>query len=122
MPSFNFKPQFVDDVENYIKLQTIRSTKRGNVGDTAYLYTGMRTKNCRKLGEGILTFVDKFQTDGKRVLIGDSALLLSPDSLDKFARADGFSDFSEMVEWFSKQYGLPYCGYLHQWKPKEKEK
>ena len=55
MPAFNFKPQFAPLVESGKKTKTIRPTKRGNVGDTAYLYTRQRTKNSRKLGEGVLT-------------------------------------------------------------------
>lgn len=54
MPSFNFQASFAAAVESGQKTQTIRKTCRAKVGDAAYLYTGQRTKQCRKLGEGIV--------------------------------------------------------------------
>ena len=121
MPSFNFKPQFADDVENYIKLQTIRSTRRGKVGDTAYLYTGMRTKKCRKLGEGILTEIRSVYIVDNYVYVQSGDEYFTTEKLDEFARTDGFRNWVEMKAWFSNQYGLPYSGCMHKWKPKEKE-
>ena len=47
--------------------------------------------------------------------------LFNCEPLNEFARADGFSGWAEMKAWFSKQYGLPYSGYLHKWRLKEKE-
>lgn len=56
MPMFNFKKQFADSVESGEKRQTIRARRknRPQVGQTAYLYTGARTKACRKLGECVI--------------------------------------------------------------------
>lgn len=93
MPSFNFKPQFADDVENYIKLQTIRSTRRGKVGDTAYLYTGMRTKKCRKLGEGILTEIRSVYIVDNYVYVQSGDEYFTTEKLDEFARTDGFRNW-----------------------------
>ena len=53
MAALNFQKQFAPDVESGIKLQTIRAKRKNPIkeGETLYLYTGMRTKKCRKLGE-----------------------------------------------------------------------
>ena len=122
MPAFNFKPQFAPLVESGKKTQTIRRTKRGNVGDTAYLKIGQRTKKCRALGEGILTEVSEISIDESEVGINGvyyfSKTVIDRPFLDKFARADGFSDFLEMKTWFDNQYGLPFSGWLHVWKLK----
>jgi len=53
MVAFNFKECFADEVECGIKRGSIRSNKKCNVGDAIQLYTGQRTKACRKLGEAI---------------------------------------------------------------------
>ena len=117
MPAFNFKPQFAPLVESVQKTQTIRRTKRGNVGDTAYLFTGQRTKDCRSLGEGILTFVDLVSIS--RECIAMNYMRYTNQLADEFARADGFSNFEEMKTWFDSQYSLPFTGWLHVWGLKE---
>jgi hypothetical protein len=52
MVAYNFKPQFAPLVEAGTKLQTIRAERRSRhaaPGEAIQLYTGMRTKACRKL-------------------------------------------------------------------------
>ena len=117
MPAFNFKPQFAPLVESGQKTQTIRRTKRGNVGDTAYLKTGQRTKDCRSLGEGVLTKVYELSITeiGVFVEFGAETTALS---FDEFARADGFKNYEEMKTWFDRLYGLPFSGWLHVWELK----
>jgi hypothetical protein len=34
---------------------------------------------------------------------------------DRFARADGFKDSDEMIEWFKAAYGLPFRGVVIYW-------
>lgn len=123
MPAYNFKKEFASLVESGQKQQTIRQTSRGaKVGGTAYLYTGMRTKVCRKLGEG--TIIEVLQIAITRTRTGSPyAYTISNGKrdhyamtgLDELARADGFASRSEMVSWFENQYGLPFNGYLHKW-------
>ena len=51
MVAYNFKPQFVPLIETGAKQQTIRSPRKRHTqpGEAMQLYTGMRTKACRKL-------------------------------------------------------------------------
>lgn len=53
MVAYNFQAQFADDVEHGFKTQTIRRDARCKSGDKLQLYTGQRTKNCRKLCDAI---------------------------------------------------------------------
>ena len=54
MPLLGFKKQFAPLVEEGQKRQTIRAKRRDgrnpHAGETLFLYTGLRTKSCRKLG------------------------------------------------------------------------
>lgn len=36
-------------------------------------------------------------------------------NLDTFARLDGFADWHEMRDWFSKTHGLPFNGVMIEW-------
>ena len=124
MPAYNFQARFAALVESGRKQQTIRQTAKGaKPGATAYLYTGQRTANCRKLGEGVITEVRQIEI-GRNGCGEPYANVTGPDGvarhvvhkhLDALAEADGFSSRAEMIEWFEAQYGLPFRGYLHEW-------
>jgi len=112
--AFNFSPEFADAVASGAKRQTIRRTKRAKPGDRVQLYTGQRTKACRKLGDGICEMVDYVGIRPDGITLGDVAK--HPGNADDFARADGFADFKSMLAWFTKKYGSPYFqGYVHRW-------
>ena len=53
MPAYSFKERFVPMIKDGSKLQTIRTFRNSpvTVGQTAYLYYGMRTKYCTRLIE-----------------------------------------------------------------------
>jgi len=121
MPLFNFQKQFAPAVESGEKRQTIRAKRkiRPQVGQTAFLYTGTRTKACRKLGEAEIVEVCP-------VLIGGNGCLINYDvrgeypineqwELDQFAAADGFENWESMRDWFKEKYGLPFEGDLIKW-------
>lgn len=113
MPAFNFQPRFADMVESGQKRQTIRKTLRGKVGDTVYLYTGQRTKQCRKLGEGRIVSIQSISIQRDVVFLGDR--LLSAQDNNFLASADGFADSAEMFDWFETVHGLPFDGFLYKW-------
>lgn len=114
MVAINFKNEFAEDVESGKKRQTIRKKARCKPGDALQLYTGMRTKKCRKLADAICTSVAPVTIDHCSIYSGQMKLL----NEDQIARDDGFEDFTAMAEWFEKQYGvLPFEGELIKWKP-----
>lgn len=120
MPAYNFQKQFAPLVESGEKRQTIRvfgKRRHARPGESLQLYTGMRTKACRKLvdPDPVCTFAAVVYICRG---IGYPAVLIAghetPDP-DAFARADGFDDFCAMLDWFGKWDGLPFDGVLIKW-------
>lgn len=124
MPTFSFQRQFADLVESGKKKQTIRKYRKRTpkAGQTAYLYTGMRTTECRKLGEGVITEVGIVRINDFGLFIDMPNNFMSirrTETLNEFARADGFTDWFDMVDWFKNQHGIPFEGILVKWEMRE---
>ena len=121
MPAFNFQKRFVEKVESGEKKQTIRTHRKDGrnprVGQTAFLYFGMRTKSCRKIGEGIITSVEPIviNRNGPFIDIAVGADPLGHYEKVNLSRVDGFGCFHEMLEWFETTHGLPFYGFLIKW-------
>lgn len=117
MPSINFQERFAADVTSGKKRQTIRPPRTRSilVGDILYLFTGMRTKHCRRLGTArCIGSVDFFiSAQGVVCVNGDD---LEPDELADLARDDGFGDdVDAFIGWFRSHYGLPWSGDIIKW-------
>jgi len=119
MAAYNFMKRFAPLVESGEKQQTIRAERkdgrRPHVGETLYLYTGMRTKKCQKLLKTTCTSVDD-------IMILKSSILILPnwlnaDEMDGLARADGFENAEQFFDFFQKEHGLPFRGLLIKWEP-----
>lgn len=126
MPAIGFKKQFAKLIESGEKTQTYRQEGWKNlvqVGDRITLYTGLRTKKCRKLGDGIVRSVDAalwvgmpknsgpgrlYVHDGiiKSPYIPGQILMADEDE----AQADGFRDLDCFLRFFQDIYG---DGMLH---------
>ena len=114
MVALNFQPEFADDVEHGRKRQTIRRNARCTPGDRIQLYTGQRTKKCRKLGEAICLSVDYIAIRPEYLTFGNRDK--HPHDVDEFARADGFPDYATMVKWFQDRYGVrEFIGKVIKW-------
>lgn len=108
------------------KRQTVRRSARCKPGDRLQLYTGMRTKACRKLGEAICeavfpvviteegarfphpeygSVIRYCETDGRRALMSE-----------RFAQADGFGCWRACRAFFELNYGLPFEGQVIVWR------
>lgn len=121
MPLINFKKEFVEKVLSSEKRQTIRKNRKRDfkVGDTLYLYTGVRTKNSTFLFEAICS-------DALPIEINENAIIIQMDDLTSrcistkhdlnvFAKQDGFDSFLTMLNFFNNEYGLPFHGILIKW-------
>ena len=114
MVAINFSAQFAGPVERGEKLQTIRQKARCKPGDALQLYTGMRTKACRKLREAVCSAVMPVSIT-RGTLEVDGSVLMS-DTAAAFARADGFRDYGEMWQWFVDRYDAQrFTGYVIRW-------
>lgn len=116
MPAFNFMAEFVPLIVSGQKVQTIRQKQRAKPGDPLQLYTGQRTKACRKIlaVDPICTVVDYVSIRPEYITLGDTRK--HADDADAFAVRDGFEGYDDMVEFFRETYGSPYFqGYVHCW-------
>ena len=132
MPALNFKRQFVAHIRSRRKRHTIRAKRKRPIkpGETLYLYTGMRTKQCEKIIEPVTCAkVDDIRIE-LRPAQGNGALTrglqfphvivegidLSEDEKDRLAYADGFDSFADMMKFWDGR--LPFNGDLIHWKEK----
>ncbi len=116
MPSLNFKARFAPDVVAGIKTQTIRAPRKDGrphciPGDPLHLFTGMRTKYCRRLGKGICTERRQIWIEYGRVIVDGQPI----KDDDAFARADGFANAMQLYDFFQEEHGLPFEGSLIKW-------
>lgn len=130
MVALNFKEQFADDVEDGRKTRSIRARRKDGrdpePGCDLQLFTGMRTKNCRKLRDAKCTrvravtiYYHGLEIEGRKLYCGNAPAYaggVDPEHYDSdFARADGFADFQSMCEFFRSTHGLPFSGLLIEW-------
>lgn len=115
MTALNFSLQFATDVEAGRKTQTIRQTARNlKPGKPIQLYTGQRTKECRKLRDAICRDVTYVGLTAKGVTLGDTSRF--PNDIDEFARLDGFPNYAAMWAWFHRRYRTTsFTGYVIRW-------
>jgi hypothetical protein len=118
MVALNFSSQFAEAVAAGRKTQTIRQTARVKPGQRIQLYTGQRTKDCRKLGEAICVDVIYIGITARGLTFGDVRRF--PRDRDDFARMDGFPDFEAMWTWFRSRYNTEsFSGYVIRWAMEE---
>ena len=108
MPALSFKKEFAKMIEQGEKTQTLRLPRKIPIKfkDKLYLYTGQRTKQCRKLGEGIVNempFTIGMHLNLEPPKIGCSAF--DVHRIENLSQRDGFKNDYEMFSWFQKQYG-----------------
>ena len=129
-----FKKQFAEKVENYLKgffhlppdqlkgqsIRAFRKKRPFRWGDSLQIYTGLRTKYCRKLGDAVLTELSTIIIfEWGCYLIDDQAktlcTLIHEKTLKDLAVKDGFESWGELIDFFRKEHGLPFCGQLLRW-------
>jgi hypothetical protein len=117
MVAINFSAQFAEPVERGEKCQTIRRGRRNIYpGFALQLYTGQRTKQCRKLRDAVCKDVTYVGLTEKGITLGDVRRF--PRDIDEFARLDGFKNYAEMWKWFSERYETnSFTGYIIRWEP-----
>jgi hypothetical protein len=130
-----FQPGFARLVERGEKRQTIRPIPKRipRVGDTISLrtWTGKpRRSKQRVLREARITkvrvccigvaalcklFLGARAIKDSATTVAWSGWVVPLRDTDYFAKADGFKDWYEMQEWFSKEHGLPFEGIAIWW-------
>lgn len=132
MPAYSFQKRFVPDVESGRKTHTIRGKRknRPKAGQKFYGYFGMRTKQCRKLIQSVITRVQDITIeelerraeyrDGEYVFFDYPKItvdgeVLADDEMEALARRDGFADLFAMMQFWPVQV-RPFYGDLVHWK------
>ena len=103
---------FIDKILSGEKRQTIRRNspkwKNVKVGDKLTLYTGLRTKQCRKLGEAVVESITPIMIDTEcdnvavETPLGDFNLDLP--ALNDLVARDGFDSNDEFFKFFCLNY------------------
>lgn len=117
MVAYNFKACFAPLVESRQKRQTIRAEgkrKHAHPGDRLQLYTGMRTKACRKLTEAECTSTHEIEIRDRSELRIDG-ISQTPTEQEQLALADGFDSLQAFHDFFQSVHGLPFKGRLIRW-------
>ena len=97
------------------KTTTIRAMRKKpfQKGDSLYLFSGQRTKNCRRLGKVTCRKTEELvieeESPGVYKIIINGANL-SDEAAKNVALEDGFTTFKEMILWFRKTHGFPFVG------------
>lgn len=146
---FSFRPRFVNPIRLGLglqefdeprfppamglpKLQTIRAErkdkKRPKPGDTALMFSGMRTKQCRLIVPRGAARIDAVSpiflrfNGGKLRDVGLQEMTMFDErftDFDDFARKDGFASSDEMAKfWWQEHPGVEeFHGFITFWKP-----
>jgi hypothetical protein len=115
------------------KNQTIRKKRRYKTrpGQTAYLFFGLRTKYCRKLGQSEIIAVSSIVIRKNGTVLVNNKTLTDKEK-DHLAWADGFSfrsgskeqnpkgSFDLMFTWWRRTHQLPFKGEIIYWQRKAK--
>lgn len=121
MPAYNFKTQFAEPIRIGQKRTTIRPyrvSRPTRIGDTLYLFTGMRTQHCERLGAYRCLRVLPIAIDPIRQTITLAGSTLALWEILNLAQEDGFQNPSQFFEFFLKVYGQkPPRMELISWEP-----
>jgi hypothetical protein len=118
MPALNFKLRFVSRVAAGSKPHTIRAWRRRpfKVGDKLAFFTGMRTKQCRRIRANArcrAARTIKVDTGRRRVIL--EGRQLTPREVKTLAEKDGFTRTDEFWDFFEKTHGRVLRGQLIEW-------
>lgn len=132
MVAYSFKKRFGPPILAGTKAQTIRGDRKRHArpGEPVQLFTGMRTKYCKRLGDPTCRSVNPIRIEFPRAQTTPEILIFEPDgslkrriveptALARFAQADGFTDFDDMhAFWCAEHPGTTtFNGILICWTP-----
>lgn len=104
-----FKKLFKQPILDGTKKFTIRERRKiePKIGETLYMYTGLRTKDCEKISDEhklvSIQIVDLIVIKGNGHITVDVAVdarILSDEEIEHFVVADGFTDPIDFAEYW----------------------
>lgn len=110
MPALNFQKQFAPKILAGQKPFTIRALRKDGrdpqAGQPLYLFTSMRTKQCKKFAEKPCRFAVTIQLLYCWVDIPGLISLARLDLVENFARLDGFDNYEEFCRFHEIKDGM----------------
>ena len=128
MVAYSFQRQFVPKILFGTKTQTIRrlrasSSRHARPGEMMSLYIGMRTKHCSLIGTATCERLSVATIDFHKRIIDlehsdGTTERIWRAGLDRFAVADGFENWAEMLGFWSRyHFGVAiFEGIIIHWK------
>lgn len=134
MALYGYKERFVPMIYDHSKEHTIRADRKDGrlpkPGEKIYMYVGLRTKNCYKIGEAECTGTAQIQITDKNIKIFNydgNHIILVGQTADRLAWKDGFRPkgftrfngsgaFHMMIKFWIQTHGLPFTGRIIYWK------
>jgi hypothetical protein len=111
MPALNFQTQFAPKVLAGLKPFTLRAPRQDGrdpkMGDRLYLFTAMRTKQCKKFAEKTCHFSAMIRLQYCWISIPGYRPITDRDQLEIFARADGFESYQAFCQFHKVRAGGP---------------
>ncbi len=121
MPAYNFQQRFMPAILSGIKRSTIRARRKdrrdAKPGQTLYLFTGMRTKKCLRLGKSVCKSVEPINVIQRKAYfsIRVRGRTLIPPQLTDLWVTEGFRSLDDMLRWFRSAHGPNFTGLLIKW-------
>jgi len=110
MPALNFKTKFAPAILAGKKPFTLREPRKDGrdpkLGEPLYLFTAMRTKQCRKFAEKPCRFAVTISLGWREVTIGGLKTLREWKELDTFSQLDGFKNYAEFCLFHQVKFGM----------------
>ncbi len=123
MVAYNFQARFSDAIRTGAKLHTIRRNgkrRHARVGESLQLYIGQRTRMATKLisPDPVCDGVHSVEIEVTAASIESVRVGGVPvESIDEFARSDGFDDASDMHRFWVAFHGEgTFFGSMIEWK------
>jgi hypothetical protein len=120
MALLNFSRQdFIDAVADGSKHFTIRPLRKNPIKkeEALQLYTGLRTKEARKLRDAVCKNVWNIKIENKKdeFLFWLDNKQLTPKEVRNVSNKIGFESVEEWLEYFKEKYKFPFKGQLIEW-------
>lgn len=116
----SFQKRFEAKIRTKEKRHTIRAKRKGKrqirVGDRLDCYVGLRQKGAYLLGRWPCVKIQHIEIHwhpGFWIVIDDQKL--THDESEQLARADGFSSFWDMMQFWENR--IPFTGVMIHWDP-----
>ena len=100
-----FKKIYVDKIKDGSKTTTIRTLRKikPKIGEKIFMYSGLRTSNCQKIGEATVSQVYDIKIQAPEIYVNEVKMDLQ--SKNNIARNDGFDCPADLFGAICNTYG-----------------